>query len=254
MEMVYFIFFFFLFLMISSFLNVVALRLPNGQSIAYPPSHCVHCNHRLSALDLIPVMSFLFLKGKCRYCQTSISMIYPVGELFTTTILLLAYLQTGLNKELLIALPLAAMLCTITISDLLYQVIPNKVNLVGFLYFLALHLFYSPLPFVTYLWGVAAGGGLLLLLAILSRGGMGGGDIKLMAVIGMAIGWKLTLLALFLASLLGGGIGIVLLLLKLVSRKEPIPFGPFLALGTFIAYFWGNDMIHAYISYFIVGF
>jgi prepilin signal peptidase PulO-like enzyme (type II secretory pathway) len=253
MEFLYFAFFFMFFLLISSFLNLVALRLPKGQSIAYPPSHCVHCGHRLSAFDLIPVLSFVFLKGGCRYCHTRISFVYPLGELLTTTLLLLAYLKIGLSKELLIALPLVAMLCTITISDFLYQVIPNKVNMLGFLYFLVLHFFYSPLPFTTYLWGIAAGGGLLLLIAFVSRGGMGGGDIKLMAVIGIAIGWKLTLLALFLASLIGGAIGIVLLLLKLVSRKEPIPFGPFLALGTLIAYFWGDDMIHAYITYFIGG-
>jgi prepilin signal peptidase PulO-like enzyme (type II secretory pathway) len=253
MEFIYTIFFFMFFLLISSFLNVVALRLPKGQSIAYPPSHCVHCEHRLSALDLIPVLSYLFLKGKCRYCRTHISFVYPLGELLTTTLLLLAYLKIDLNKELLIALPLVAMLCTITISDLLYQVIPNKVNLFGFLYFLVIHFFYSPMPFITYLWGIAAGGGLLLLIAFVSRGGMGGGDIKLMAVIGIAIGWKLTLLALFLASLIGGGIGVALLLLKLVTRKEPVPFGPFLALGTLIAYFWGDNMIHAYITHFIGG-
>jgi prepilin signal peptidase PulO-like enzyme (type II secretory pathway) len=251
MDFLYLTFFVILFLLVSSFLNVVALRLPKGESIAYPPSHCIHCEHHLHTLDLIPILSYLFLKGRCRYCRAHISFVYPFGEALTTTILLITYLMIGLNKELLIALPLVAMLCTISISDLLYQVIPNKVNVAGFIYFLVLHFFYSPQPFTNYLWGVAAGGGVLLILALVSRGGMGGGDIKLMAVVGVAIGWKLTLLALFLASLIGGAIGVVLLSLKIVGRKQPIPFGPFLALGTFISYLWGDEMIHAYIWYFI---
>jgi len=163
--------------------------------------------------------------------------------------LVFTYYQIGWEKELWIAIPLVALLATITISDLLYKIIPNKVNAFFFVLFSLIHLFYRPLPFTNYLLGVLVGGGLLLFIAILSRGGMGGGDIKLMAVIGMAIGWKLTLIAFFLATLIGAVIGLILLLAKVVKRKEPIPFGPFLACGIFISYFWGNDLIQVYLNF-----
>lgn len=252
MDIVVYIFVVMFALILSSFLNVVAIRIPKGESIVFPASHCVHCQHPLKPLDLIPVLSYVGLRGKCRYCQMKISPVYPLGELFTTSLLVFTFYQVGLDKELLIAIPLIILLCTITISDLLYKVIPNKVNLFFFVVFSSIHLFYRPLPFTSYLLGAVAGGGLLLFIAILSRGGMGGGDIKLMAVVGMAIGWKLTILAFFLATLAGALVGVILLVTKVVKRKEPIPFGPFLALGTFVAYFWGNDVIQAYIDYFLL--
>ncbi|MEW9670847.1 A24 family peptidase [Ammoniphilus sp. 3BR4] len=243
------LFFITFFLFISSFLNVVAIRIPKGESIAFPPSHCVKCNHRLGPLDLVPILSYVFLKGKCRYCKARISPVYPLGEMFTTILLVFTYYKIGFSKELLVAIPLMMLLATITISDLLYKIIPNKVNLFFFVYFALLHLYYSPLSYIDYLMGILAGGGLLFLIAIVSRGGMGGGDIKLMAVVGMAIGWKLTLLSFFLASLIGGVIGVLLLVTKKVKRKEPIPFGPFLAIGIMLSYFWGGDIVQAYLHY-----
>ena len=234
---------------LASFLNVVAIRIPKGESIVSPPSHCVHCNHRLGPKDLIPIFSYFLLKGRCRYCQGKISLIYPLGEIFTTILLLFTYYKIGIDRELWLALPLTALLATITISDLLYKIIPNKVNAFAFLYFAILHIWYQPLPYIEYVLGAVIGGGLLLLIAIISRGGMGGGDIKLMAVVGMAIGWKLTLFAFFLASLIGGVVGVILLVAKVVKRKEPIPFGPFLALGILLSYLYGKELISAYINF-----
>ncbi|WP_134700014.1 A24 family peptidase [Ammoniphilus sp. YIM 78166] len=249
MELSISLFFITFFLFLSSFLNVVAIRIPIGESIIFPPSHCVKCNHKLGPLDLIPILSYVFLKGKCRYCGIKISPIYPLGEMFTTILLIFTYNKIGLSQELLVGIPLMMLLATITISDLLYKIIPDKVNAFFFIYFFLLHLFYGPLPFFDYLLGVLAGGGLLLFISILSRGGMGGGDIKLMAVVGMAIGWKLTLLSFLVASLIGGIVGGILLAMKLVKRKEPIPFGPFLALGIVLSYFWGDELIQGYILY-----
>jgi leader peptidase (prepilin peptidase)/N-methyltransferase len=239
-------------LVLSSFFNVVAIRIPKGESIVSPPSHCVHCHHRLSVLDLIPVLSYLVLRGKCRYCHSKISPYYLVGELVTTTALGVTVVQMGFLQELWVAVPLVCLLATISISDLIYQIIPNKINLVGFTYFFILRCFYHPLPFYDYLLGIAAGGGLLLLIAVLSRGGMGGGDIKLMSVVGLALGWKLTLLALFSSSLLGSLIGISLLSLRVIQRKQPIPFGPFLAVGSLGAYLWGEDLITSYMKHFLL--
>ncbi len=249
MDTIIYIFVILFFLILSSFLNVVAIRIPKGESIVYPASHCVKCHHPLGPLDLIPVLSFLALGGKCRYCKTKVSPVYPLGEIFTTSLFVFTYAQIGFNQELWIAIPLMALLATITISDLLYQIISNKVNIFFFALFSLIHLFYQPLPYTNYLLGVLSGGGLLLLIALISRGGMGGGDIKLMAVVGMAIGWKLTLLSFFIASFIGGTVGGFLLLAKIVKRKQPIPFGPFLALGIFLAYFWGNDLIQAYLDF-----
>ncbi|MBP1930228.1 prepilin peptidase [Ammoniphilus resinae] len=249
MEIIQSIFIIIFSLILSSFLNVVAIRIPKGESIVFPASHCVHCKHPLKPHDLVPVFSYLLLKGRCRYCQTKISPVYLLGEVFTTCVFVFAFYQIGWNQELWIAIPLMALLTTITISDLLYKIIPNKVNLFFFVLFALIHVIYRPLPFTDYLIGVIAGGGLLLLIAIISRGGMGGGDIKLMAVVGLAIGWKLTLLSFFLASLIGGIIGVLLLAIKVVKRKEPIPFGPFLALGIWLSYFYGNELISAYIKF-----
>jgi len=239
-------------LILSSFLNVVAIRIPKGESIVFPASHCVHCEHPLRPLDLIPIFSFLALRGRCRYCQTKISPVYPLGEWITASLFVFTYYQIGWDKELLVAIPLVALLAAITISDLLYKIIPNKVNIFFFILFTVIHLFYRPLPFSDYLLGVLAGGGLLLFIAIISRGGMGGGDIKLMAVVGMVIGWKLTVLSFFLATLIGATVGLILLLAKVVKRKEPIPFGPFLACGILISYFWGTDLIQAYLNFILL--
>ncbi|RKD23890.1 hypothetical protein BEP19_05540 [Ammoniphilus oxalaticus] len=249
MNTLIFIFITLLSLFLASFLNVVAIRIPKGESIVFPASHCVHCEHRLGPLDLIPVISFFLLKGRCRYCQAKVSYIYPVGEMFTASVLVYTSYKVGWGLELLIALPLMAFLASITISDLLYKIIPNKVNLFFFIYFMMVRLFYYPQPPLTYLIGMLVGGGLLLLIAIVSRGGMGGGDIKLMAVVGMALGWQPVIVSFLLASLFGGLIGVILLLAKVVKRKQAIPFGPFLAAGIFVTYFWGNEIILAYLNW-----
>ncbi|HJV46791.1 MAG TPA: prepilin peptidase [Bacillota bacterium] len=236
-------------MILSSFLNVVAIRIPKGESVVFPPSHCVHCHHRLSVRDLLPIFSYLFLKGKCRYCRVSITPLYLFGEITTTFFLTFTIWKIGFTSELWIAVPLVCLLAIITISDLLYRIIPNKVNFFFFCYFLLMRFFVHPLPTYYYWLGILSGGGVLFLLAILSRGGMGGGDVKLMAVVGIALGWKLTLFALFLASLLGSMIGVFLLVIGVVKRKQPVPFGPFLAIGSFASYLWGNDWINWYIHY-----
>jgi leader peptidase (prepilin peptidase)/N-methyltransferase len=238
-------------LFFASFLNVAAIRIPRRESIICPPSHCMTCDHQLRPFDLFPVLSYLWLKGKCRYCRIRISPVYPAGELFTTLLLLFTYYRLAGTQELWIAIPLMGFLAVITISDLLYKIIPNKINFIGWIYFTISHLFNHPLPYYDYILGSLLGGGLLLLISVLSRGGMGGGDIKLMAVIGMAIGWKLALLSFFLASLLGGVVGVILLLIGKVHRRQLIPFGPFLALGTILSYFLGHEMIQTYMNFFL---
>ncbi|MFT9487653.1 A24 family peptidase [Tepidibacillus infernus] len=235
-------------LFIGSFLNVVALRIPKNESIIYPPSHCPSCQHRLSVLDLIPVLSYIGLKGKCRYCRVKISPIYPLGELLTLVLFFLIQFSFGFSKELIIAYPFAMIMIAATLSDLKYQVIPNRITYFGIALFLILRFWIHPLSIWNYWIGAVLGGGLLLLIAILSRGGMGGGDIKLFFLIGLVLGWQNTLLALFLSTGIGAVIGGILMLLGVVKQKQLIPFGPFIFIGTMITYFLGNQIWQWYLG------
>lgn len=227
-------------LVIGSFLNVVACRVPEGISIIRPRSRCPSCRMTLRPLDLIPVVSYIMLGGRCRYCGTSIASLYPLTEAGTAVLFVLAYDQFGISSELLIALPLFSILVVITHIDLRLKLIPDKMTFPGMVYFGLLRIFFHPDPWWDYVLGFFIAGGLLWIIAVVSRGGMGGGDIKLMAMTGLAIGWKWALLAFFIATLVGGLVGVTLLLSRRAGRKDAIPFGPFLAIGITLAYLWGD--------------
>lgn len=238
-------------LVIGSFLNVCIYRLPLGQSIAYPPSHCGKCETDLKPFDLIPVITFLLLGGKCRYCSQKISCRYPFVELLTGILFVIIYLYIGFNLTLLPYLFFITLLIVISFIDIDHYRIPDKLIVFGIIIGMIFHIL---TPFVTYidaLIGFFIGSGILFLLAVLSKGGMGGGDIKLAALIGLFLGWKLTLLTLFLSSLLASLIGVSLILLGKKDRKDPIPFGPFLALGALIALLYGNVLLEFYFRNFI---
>ena len=224
-------------LIIGSFLNACISRIPRGESIAAPPSHCESCNRRLSPLDLIPVFSWLFLQGKCRYCNTQISIKYPLIELLTGVLFVIIFLGAGLSNQFLPSLFLTSLLIIISFIDLEYYLIPNKVIVTGFVLGIVFHIVIPYLPWLDILLGFLVGGGILYLLAIASKGGMGGGDIKLAALIGFYQGLQGVLLSLFIGSFIGGTIGILLILTKIKSRKDPIPFGPFLSIGAITTLF-----------------
>jgi leader peptidase (prepilin peptidase)/N-methyltransferase len=250
MTIFYIILYIILALFIGSFLNVVALRVPLKQSIVTPGSHCPNCGHALNWLDLLPLISYILFRGKCRYCNEKVSPIYFLGELTTLILFLLIPIQFGLNLEMLIAYPFMMVLVVVLISDLQYKIIPDRIIIPGIILFFLMRLFIHPLPIWDYLIGAVGGGILLLLIAIVSRGGMGGGDIKLFFLLGVVLGWQLMLLTLFIAALLGTVIGGILLLVKRVKRGEPIAFGPFIVVAAVVAYFWGNQIIEWYISIF----
>lgn len=230
---------------IGSFLNVVICRLPAGQSLLYPPSHCPVCLNSLRFYDLVPIFSYLFLKGKCRYCSSSVSWQYPAVELLTGFLFVLAVIKYGLTWSALRAMVLFALAVPVAVIDWRHKVIPDKLNLTGFVLALPL-LFESREILLSGAWGFLAGGGLLWGVALLSRGGMGGGDIKLAAVLGLLLGWKQLLVALFLAFAAGSIIGAAMLLLKKVRLKEAIPFGPYLALGAVCAALSGDRIVMWY--------
>lgn len=249
MAITYTVFFSIFGLVFGSFYNVVGLRVPKNESIAYPPSHCTKCDRRLTALDLVPVFSFLFLKGKCRSCGEKIHWVYPLMEFITAGLFALSFWKFGFTPELIIAILFVSLLVIITVSDIAYMLIPDKVLLPVGVVLLGLRLFIPLDPWWDAIAGALLGFGLLLLIAIVSKGGMGGGDIKLFFVIGLVLGVSGTLLTLFLASFIGAIAGIFMLRGSDAGRKTPVPFGPSIALGAVITYFWGAELISWYMGF-----
>lgn len=251
MEIVWLVLFFLYGIIFGSFFNVVGLRVPKKESIVSPPSHCTNCDRKLGPKDLIPVFSYIFLKGKCRKCGTKISPVYPIIEFLTGTLFAFAFYQLGFSLELLIAILFISMLVIITVSDVAYMLIPDKVLLPFAITLLVLRLVIPLSPWWDSLLGAVIGFGVLFLIAVVSKGGMGGGDIKLFFVLGLVLGIANTLLTLFLASVIGSIAGIYILKKTGKGRKTPIPFGPSIALAAIIAYFFGADFVDWYMHLFI---
>lgn len=236
---------------IGSFLNVCILRLPHNQSIFFPRSQCNLCKSILPIYDLVPIFSYLFLKGRCRICGSEISPRYIVVELLTGCLFLYCFYILGISALLLKMLIFTAFLIVITFIDYDHQLILDRVLIwfagAGAVINLLLN-FVSVLDMFV---AAISGGGLLLLVAILTRGGMGGGDIKFCAAIGLWLGIKLTLLTIFLSFIIGGVVSFLLLILRIKKRKEFIPFGPFIAIGAFTAFLYGTKIIAWYLRNFL---
>lgn len=246
MDMMYTIVFGLFGLVFGSFYNVVGLRVPKGESIVNPPSHCTSCDKRLTALELIPVLSYLIQGGKCKGCGVKVSPIYCFTELVTALLFALCYVKFSFTAELAVALLFVSLLVIINVSDIAYMLIPNKI-LLFFLPLLVIGRIVSPLePWWDSLLGATVGFSTLLLIAVVSKGGMGGGDIKLFFLLGLVLGTIQTLLTLFLASVVGMIVGIIVLKVRGQGRKTPVPFGPSIAVGALIAYFYGEQLIEWY--------
>lgn len=250
MEFVILCLFFIYGLVFGSFFNVVGLRVPKRESIVRPPSHCTVCNRNLTIKDLVPVFSYVFLKGKCRGCGTKIHWVYPVMELATGLLFAFAYYQLGFTLELVVALLFISLLVIITVSDIAYMLIPDKILLFFLIPLIVLRVFEPLSPWWDSIVGAVVGFGVLFLIAIVSKGGMGGGDIKFFFVIGLVLGWVPTLLTLFLASIIGTVIGVISLRRTKQGRKTPIPFGPSIAIAAIIAYFYGESLVDWYVNLF----
>ena len=229
-------------LILGSFFNVVAIRVLEGDSIIFPPSRCPHCQKRLSLIDLIPLCSYFFLRGRCRHCRAPISMFYPLGEAVSACAFYLVYKQIGLEAELAVGWVLCAMLVLAALMDLRAKLILDVLTIPCLLLLTLMRIWIGEHSFWFYLTGGLSGFLLLFALAWVSRGGMGGGDIKLYAAIGVALGPWLTLLSLILSSFFGAVIGGLLMITGRIQRKQPVPFAPFIAAGTLIAYLYGFDL------------
>ncbi|MCM2531503.1 prepilin peptidase [Neobacillus pocheonensis] len=239
---------------LGSFFNVVGLRVPLKKSIVAPRSACTTCGHQLKAFELIPVVSYIIQGGKCRGCKSRISPIYPIMELITGILFVTAPLLVGWSGELLVALSLISMFTIIVVSDIHYLIIPDKILIWFAGIFLLERIFWPLTPWWDSLLGAATGFLLLLLIAFVSKGGMGGGDVKLYALLGLVLGFKLVLLSFFLSTLYGAVVGGLALLFKIVKRRQPIPFGPFIAAGTLSSYYWGSEIIDLYLRFLNHGF
>src|SRR6056297_1108967 len=238
-------------LMVGSFLNVVIYRLPEDESIVFPSSHCPNCNHKLKIYDLIPVVSYLLLSGKCRYCDHEISVQYPLIELLTGIIFLLMYLKYGFSAKLIILLILILALISSSVIDFRFKIIPNKITYPGIILGLILSIFFEHITILNSFLGAVIPSGLLFLIAFFYKKGMGMGDVKLVAMIGAFIGWKYTLLGIFFGSLLGSIIGLTLIGIGIIDRKTRIPFAPFISFGTLISILYGQVIVDFYLSLFI---
>ncbi|HAK88771.1 MAG TPA: prepilin peptidase [Nitrospiraceae bacterium] len=250
-------------LIVGSFLNVCIHRIPRGKSIVSPSSACPACNTPIKPWDNIPVLSYIILRGKCRKCGEGISIHYPTVELLNAALYWSVLNSFGIGWHLPVVLAFASAMVVITFIDLDFQVIPDVITLPGIIIGLISASFLLPDPFslqpsalslsivgfknsVT---GLLLGGGLFYLIAVLSRGGMGGGDIKMMAMVGAFMGWKAVFLTTFIGSLTGSIVGISLMVFKGKGRKTKIPFGPFLALGSLITLFFGGEIIRWYFTF-----
>ncbi len=264
MEIMIYIYIFIVGACFGSFFNVVGLRISDGKSIIRPRSSCPKCGHELSWWELIPIVSYFILGGKCRKCKSHISTKYVLFEILTALLFIFSFYMFGFSGEFIISLLFVSLFIIISVSDLEYMLIEDKV-LIFFLIALVIGRIIVKLPgdFSTFgvnsyfesLIGGLFGFGLLYWIAFIgqkvyNQEVMGGGDIKLYGIIGLVLGLKMTLVTLFFASILGTVIGLSLSVLKIIKKENPIPFGPFIGLGSLLTYFYGPNIFHWYFSLF----
>lgn len=238
---------------IGSFLNVCIVRMPHNTSIVFPASHCPGCGAGIRFYDNIPLVSYILLAGRCRACKTPISLRYFIVELLMGVLTAVLFFHFGFSLVFIVCFIFTAALVVITFIDLQHQIIPDRISLPGIpLGFLCSFV----LPWNSWLdslLGILVGGGVLYAFALgyyllTKKEGMGGGDIKMLAMIGAFLGWQGALATLMLAAVAGSLIGIILMVLKGKNFKYAVPFGPFLAVGAFCALLYGDSLISWYLS------
>jgi leader peptidase (prepilin peptidase)/N-methyltransferase len=233
---------------VGSFLNVLICRIPEGQSIIYPSSHCPKCTHPIRFYDNIPLISYLVLRGRCRDCRGKISPRYPLVEALTALLSFLLFWKFGLSIKYLFSFVFTAALIVITFIDLDLQIIPDVITLPGIPLFFLAAVFFMDVKVMEALLGLLIGGGCLFAVAfvyelITKREGMGGGDIKLLAMMGAFLGWKSLFFILFVSSILGAVVGISTMIVKGKDMKYAVPFGPFLSIAAIAYLFVGVDVM-----------
>lgn len=249
----FYIFAFLLGAVVGSFLNVCICRLPEEKSIVTPPSACPRCGTGIRWYDNIPIISFLILRGRCRNCGEPISWRYPLVEALNGVLTLLLFIKSGPTLSFLALFLFTSSMVVITFIDLDHQIIPDSISLPGIVIGFIFSFFLPWNSWLNSLLGILLGGGSLLLVAwgyekLTGKEGMGGGDIKLLAMMGAFFGWRSVLFIIFAASLVGSVIGVTAMVIKKSDGKLAIPFGPFLAFGAMLYIFFGRQLITWYFS------
>ncbi len=240
-------------LIIGSFLNVVIYRLPRNESLAFPPSHCPNCGHQIKPWENIPVISYLFLGGKCSSCKTKISARYPIVESLTGLIFWVTYLKFGLTWDLPVFALFGALLVAIVFIDIDHLIIPDSMVLLGLLPGVYTWLTRADHLLVPQLYGMIGLG--LIFWAIryfgelaFKKEAMGMGDVKFAAMAGWVLGWDVGIVSMFLAFLSASLLFMLLIPLGVIDRKQQVPFGPFICLGVWLGLMWGREIINWYLN------
>jgi leader peptidase (prepilin peptidase)/N-methyltransferase len=239
-------------LIIGSFLNVVAYRLPRGESVVFPASHCTSCDTPIKPYDNVPVLSWLVLRGRCRSCHSSISARYPIVEAVTAALLVAVVLAKGADSDAWLGLAFVILLVPVTLIDLDHRIIPNTLMLVGTVVSVGILLLTDPGALTEHLIAAAGAGGFLLIAALAYPAGMGMGDVKLAAVMGLFLGRSVGP-AMLVALVAGSVVGALIIARKGAAegRKTAIPFGPYLAFGGIVGLFAGDAIVDWYVDTFV---
>ena len=237
-------------LCIGSFLNVCIYRIAREESIAFPPSHCTSCNYELKSKDLVPVLSYIFLGGKCRSCKEKISIKYPMIEILNALIYILVYMKYGLSYKTGIIFIFSSLLIVIALIDYQTKFVYSSTIyfgvIVAILYIVGKGIYFKSIPWDNLIGG-AIGYGIIWLIVVITKS-MGEGDIDISLLCGLFLGVRGVAVTLFLAIVLGGVIGAITLVLKLNDSKSEIAFGPYLAIGGILSAIWANELINIYMK------
>ncbi len=238
-------------LFVGSFITVCIYRIPKGESILKPQSYCFNCGNHLNPLERIPVMSYLMLWGKCKYCKKRLSFLYPFIELLCGLFFVLIFHRFGFSLAFVEYAVLTSILISITVIDIKTMEIPDGINFFGLImavFFIIVRFFLFKENLLLHVLGFLAGGGIFLLIALATKA-MGGGDIKLMAVLGLWMGLKAILVTTVLSFIIGAIVSIVLLITGKRGRKDFIPFGPFIAVAALLVALYGKEIWNTYITF-----
>lgn len=245
-------------LLIGSFLNVCIYRIPKGESINYPASHCMHCKHTLGVLDLIPVISYLSLGGKCRYCKAPVSKQYMLIELLNGMLYAFTIYHFGLTVKGVMVCAFISLMIVLTLIDWRTMLLPTKIIVVGVVIALVLraveaYALADLSILLEGLWGGIVGYGILAIIfygaiKVLKKEGMGYGDVRYLGMIGCFTSWQIVILTLFVACVIGSIYGVIQMRIR--QKSEPFPFGPFLSIAAFFCVFWGQALLEWYIGLF----
>jgi leader peptidase (prepilin peptidase)/N-methyltransferase len=244
-------YFFIIGAVVGSFLNVVIYRVPKGESVVRPGSSCPACGAKIKPYNNIPILSWFVLRGKCAVCGAPFSIRYPMVELLTALLFAACFAKFGMTATSGAYMAFCAALVAVIFIDIDHFIIPDRITLPGIVIGLICAGTFLPVHFTDSIFGCLVGGGIFFILAVLVPGGMGGGDIKLMGMVGAFMGVKAALMTIFLGSLFGsiGGLAGIVAFGK--ERKTKIPFGPYLSIASIISLFYKEEFIDLYLRLFV---